>query len=158
MKLMKELYLIDRTYLDRWNRVLTGDIYFSMKNGPVLSNVLNNINSSVITEDKYWAKHISRSGNYNISLKTDKHPSNELSTREKKVIDEIFVKFKDMTEWDIVEWCHQNLKEWTALEDGRAQIFIEDILKALGKTKEELAEIQKEISSFEFAKKAFSDE
>jgi len=157
MKLIKELYIIDRVCLDKWNRSVTGDIYFSMGKGPVLSNVLNKIHSQAI-EDEYWDKYVKRSGIYDISLKTDKIRSEELSAREKKVIDEIFAQFEDFNQWQIVDWCHDNLSEWKDPKGGRAQIFIKDILKALGKTKEEIKEIEEEIKSIEFAKKAFDDE
>ena len=39
LKLIKLLYLLDRTALERWERPVTGDRYVSMKLGPVLSNV-----------------------------------------------------------------------------------------------------------------------
>ena len=158
MKLIKELYLIDRTCLDGWHRTLTGDTYFSMKEGPVLSNVLDNISSFLPTGDSYWTKYIRSNSRYNVSLETDNCPNSEFSARERKVIDEIYIKFKDMNEWALVEWCHRNLSEWTDIQEGRVQIFIKDILKALGRTKEEIDEIEKEISSAEFAKEMFNDE
>jgi hypothetical protein len=157
MKLIKELYLIDRESLGKWHKSLTGDLYMSMKNGPVLSNVLDNINER-ISPDSYWNEHIARSGRYDIKLKVDSCPIDELSKRERELIDGIVDRFKDFNEWQIVDWCHENLPEWEKIDSGRAQIFIRDMLKAMGKTKEETEEIEAEISSFEFAKQAFSDE
>ena len=158
MKLIKELYLIDRICLDRFNRVLTGDTYFSMKHGPVLSNVLDKISSSQLSEDSYWDKYIKRKGPYKLTLIETKRSNSELSPREIAIIDEVSEKFRKMNEWDIVNWCHDNLKEWKEPTFGRDQIFIADILKALGKTNSEITEIEEEINSAEFAKKAFSDE
>lgn len=158
MKLIKELYLIDRICLDRFNRVLTGDTYFSMQHGPVLSTVLDKINSSQLTEDSYWDKYIKRKGPYKIALIETKCSNSELSPREVAIIDEVCEKFRKIDKWDIVTWCHDNLKEWKKPTLGRDQIFIADILKALGKTNSEITEIEEEINSAEFAKKAFSDE
>lgn len=44
LKLMKELYLIDRMSIDEDNSSISGDDFFSMKYGPVLSMTLNIIN------------------------------------------------------------------------------------------------------------------
>ena len=44
MVLIKDLYLADRQALAGWGRSITNDKYYSMKCGPVLSNVLDQIN------------------------------------------------------------------------------------------------------------------
>ena len=41
LKLIKLLYLLDRATLLAWGRTVTGDHYYSMKHGPVLSEVLD---------------------------------------------------------------------------------------------------------------------
>ena len=49
LKLMKELYLIDREAIAERDTSVSGDIFFSMKHGPVLSltlNMLNDLNGS----------------------------------------------------------------------------------------------------------------
>jgi len=159
MKLIKELYLIDRICLDRFSRTLTGDIYFSMKNGPVLSNVLDKISSpELLDEDDYWQKYLRRRGFYELSTTDNKCPHNELSQRELRVVDDVFKQFQHKNHWEVVDWCHENLPEYEKREQGRAQIFIQDILRALGKTREEIIGIIKEIESVEFAKNAFNNE
>ena len=70
MKLIKLLYLADREALSRWERPITGDSYVSMDNGPVLSKVLDKINSgkNPAGEKSYWHDYISSPENYNIKL------------------------------------------------------------------------------------------
>ena len=41
LKLMKELYLIDRLSIEERESSVSGDVFFSMKHGPVLSQTLN---------------------------------------------------------------------------------------------------------------------
>ena len=73
MKLIKLLYLVDRQALRLWERPLTGDIYFSMKHGPVLSNVLDIINNGEDPDDNsYWYKYITAPSNYKVKLNADR--------------------------------------------------------------------------------------
>lgn len=46
-KLIKELYFSDREALRTKGFSITGDIYYSMKKGPVLSNLLNLIKGTL---------------------------------------------------------------------------------------------------------------
>ncbi len=71
MKLIKLLYFVDREALRLWERPVTGDTYFSMKHGPVLSNVFDIINNGEDPDDNsYWYKHITEPFNkYNGSLR-----------------------------------------------------------------------------------------
>ncbi len=48
LKLIKELYLIDRLSIDETNMSITNDKYFSLPHGPILSNTLNIINDIAI--------------------------------------------------------------------------------------------------------------
>ena len=58
--LIKLLYLLDRRALSQWGRPVTGDDYFSMKYGPVLSEVLDLITDMPDPAGaSYWAKHVS---------------------------------------------------------------------------------------------------
>lgn len=41
LKLMKELYLIDRESINERDSSVSGDVFFSMPHGPVLSQTLN---------------------------------------------------------------------------------------------------------------------
>src|SRR5690242_6025860 len=72
MKLIKLLYIADREALLRWGRPITTDVYFSMKHGPVLSEVLDLISEGPdpFFGETFWSRHISKE-DYDVSLKAD---------------------------------------------------------------------------------------
>src|SRR5229473_6211455 len=81
MKLIKLLYLADRGAFLRWGRPVSGDRYFSMKLGPVLSVVHDLITEVPCPgEETIWSQHISPPSNYEVELKADPG-SDELSSR-----------------------------------------------------------------------------
>ena len=155
MKLIKLLYLIDREALIHWGRTLTCDTYFSMKHGPVLSNVLD----IIIYGEKatsYWYKYITEPKNYEIELKDELPRQDTLSKREIKLIDEIFDDFNEFNEWEMVDICHDILPEWKDVGETSEQIEIDDILTAEKKSEEEINSIKEEILNLEYVKKVLS--
>ncbi len=150
MKLIKLMYLADREALSRWEIPLTGDSYFSMKNGPILSNVLDWISYGERPKEKlYWCRHISNPSRYNISLKKDPGES-ELSKREIELIKEINEKYEKFNQWEMVDICHKILPEWENPGATSIPIQIEDILKAICKTDREITLIEEDIANLEY--------
>ena len=156
MKLIKLLYLADRGALARWERPITGDSYFSMKNGPILSNVLDKISSGKEpSKESYWYKYIDKPCDYNVSLKRDPGKE-ELSKREIELIDKIYKQYKKYDEWEMVDVCHKILPEWEHPGPTSIPIRIEDILKELKKTEKEIEIIEEEASNLEYADSVLS--
>lgn len=156
MKLIKLLYLVDRQALRLWERPLTGDNYFSMKHGPVLSNVLDIINNGGDPEDNsYWYKHISLPKDYEVKLK-EMPETDALSQRELDLIDELDEKFKDFDQWEMVEICHDILPEWENVGGSRKLIEIETILDKVDKSPEEIKAIEEEVSNLNYTKEILS--
>src|SRR3989304_9016507 len=111
MKLIKLLYLADREALSLWERTITGDSFFSMDNGPILSKTLNKINEGKMPRhESYWHKYISAPAHYNINLKKDPGVD-ELSKREKEVLNKISKKYEKYDKWEMVDICHKELPE-----------------------------------------------
>ncbi|HEY2849109.1 MAG TPA: Panacea domain-containing protein [Gemmatimonadaceae bacterium] len=132
MKLIKLLYLVDRTALVRFGRPVTFDSYVSMDNGPVLSQTLDRINEEPDPRRiSYWRKYISERQKYEIRLITAA-PNDQLSPAEEALIDEIFGEFGKMDQWQLVDWCHQHLPEWRHPQGSALPIRIRDILLAEG--------------------------
>ncbi|MEJ1971022.1 MAG: Panacea domain-containing protein [Lacunisphaera sp.] len=150
MKLIKLLYLVDRTALLRWGRPVTGDRYVSMDRGPVLSQTYNLIiDEPCPGEDTTWARHISKPQNYEVKLAKDTS-GDELSEAENGLIEEIFGQFGGMNRWDLVEFVHK-LPEWQNPEGSAVPISYRDILLAGGKTEAETAAILQEIDGLAMA-------
>jgi hypothetical protein len=94
MVLIKLLYLLDRAAMFKWARPVTFDEYYSMKNGPVLSEV-----HELITEERpphengFWSEHISAPSDYSVSLMSA--PGDDsLSEAEEELIQGVFDEYK----------------------------------------------------------------
>ncbi len=151
MKLIKLLYLADRRALLKWGRPITGDQYFWMKKGPVLSRV-----HDLITEgpdpgtQTAWQRLISAPVDYEVSL-LHEAPTGELSAAEEQLVDEIFAEFGRMNRWEIVERCHR-LPESVDIEGGAVTVKYRDILKAEHKSEIEISAIEQEIEALALCK------
>lgn len=148
LKLIKLLYLVDRTALLRWGIPVTTDRYVSMDNGPVLSRVYN-----LITDEKpkpVWSKFISPPmGEYEVELLvplTEKIPTDRLSRAEENLIHEIFEEFGRKGRWELVRYAH-TLPEWKDPEGSAIPISIRDILEAGGEDEEEIRAVIRELHS-----------
>lgn len=148
MKLIKLMYLVDRTALLEWGRPVTYDHYVSMPHGPVLSNTLDRINEGAFpnSNSSYWLKHISAPSNYDVSLiKEDSY--DELSKAEEKLIQRIFTNFGHWYRWKLVDYLHKNAPEWKDPEGSSTPIEYHDILLAGGKTEAEAKSIELEMEN-----------
>jgi uncharacterized phage-associated protein len=147
MKLIKLLYLADRGALLRWGRPLSGDSYFSMKLGPVLSEVHDLITEVPLPDQQSpWSEHISAPSNYEVELKRDAG-DDELSKAEERLIDEIFSAYGHYAPFDLVDLLHKTLPEWKEVQSGRVAIEYREILQAGDASPEEIAEIESELDS-----------
>ena len=60
LKLIKELYLIDRASIEDTNFSLTGDDYFSLNHGPILSATMNLLNDLGNDSNNYWDNFLTK--------------------------------------------------------------------------------------------------
>ena len=151
--LLKMLYIADRITLERIEQTITGDCYFSMDYGPVLSGVYDLIKGkSVDGALPLWKKFISvRDVNHNVYLLAD--PStDDLCEEEEEIIHEVYQTFGHLNPFDVAEWTH-DLPEWKDPDGSRIPIVVDDVLRFMGKTAEEIAAIRQEA-----AREAYLDE
>jgi uncharacterized phage-associated protein len=149
MVLIKLMYLLDRAAMFKWARPVTFDEYYSMKNGPVLSEV-----HDLITEQRpphenaYWSEHISAPSGYSISLNS---PAGEdsLSEAEEELIQSVFEQYKSYISkpFELVDLLHKTLPEWTEITSGRVPLSHRDILKAALRSDAEVDAIEQELDS-----------
>ncbi|MBI2926214.1 MAG: SocA family protein [Verrucomicrobia bacterium] len=134
MKLVRLFYLLDRRSLLRRGLPVVGGDYFSMKNGPVTSEVLDLIQAGTLDGFEIdWAKHITDRANYEVSLKTD--PGLDcLSESELTMIGETYAQHGGQSPQELAEWFHRNCSEWRPTTRGRHEIRAEDILEAGGRS------------------------
>ena len=142
--LLKMLYMADRIALKRIDQPITGDRYVSMDYGPVLSGVYDLINGKPIDNAlPLWSKFIATNNEQNehlVSLLND--PGNaDLCEEEEEIIQEVYQAFGHLDPFLVAEWTH-DLPEWQEPHGSAIPIAVEDILKNVGKSDEEIGEIQ----------------
>ena len=153
MVLIKFLYLLDRKTFAQWGRPVSGAEYFSMKLGPVLSEV-----HDLITEldEGYWNEHITQSAPYQVRLTVDPG-DDELSPAEEEQIGAVFEQFKRFVNlknprapFELADYLHNILGEWTPVETGRVPLSVRSILEAKKLPKERIDTIEKELEMLAF--------
>jgi len=148
MVLIKLLYLADRESLLRWGTPLTGDQYYSMEFGPVLSKIHDLITEMQPPEEvSFWTRHIRRS-DYDVELLSD--PGNEeLSESDDRLLRELFAKYQDYYDrnpFEFVHYLHGILPEYKQVEKGdRIPLDYHDILVAGNKSIDEIRDIESEL-------------
>jgi uncharacterized phage-associated protein len=147
MKLIKLMYLADRGAFLRWGRPLSGDRYFLMKLGPVLSEVHDLVTEVPCPgEETFWGSHISAPSEHQVHLKGE--PGNdELSKAEERLIDEIFAAYGHYEPFDLVDLLHRTLPEWKEIKSGRLPLEYREILQVGGMPAEEIDEIESELDN-----------
>lgn len=146
--LLKMLYIADRIALERIEQSITGDDSVSMKYGPVLSGVYDLIKGNEIDDAlSIWQEFISRQKQDQNNIELLKYPEiEELCEEEEDILKEVYEKFGQIDPFTVAEWTH-SLPEWQdpkRFGKKAVPISIEDILRNIGKTEEEIQSIRTE--------------
>ncbi len=143
--LLKMLYISDRMALQQMEQPITGDHYVSMNYGPVLSGVYDLIKGKPIDADNalaLWSRFISSRSENKVRLLED--PGNEeLCEEEEEIIQRVYKTFGHINPFSVAEWTH-DLPEWQNPYGSAIPILVEDVLKYVGKSTEEINEIGQE--------------
>lgn len=148
-KLIKLLYLLDRTALIRWGFPLTWDKLVSMPHGPVVSSIYDLIAMQPDpAQPRLWHKHIFRDG-YNVRLDNDPGDG-ELNEDELALISEIWNEHKSRNYGEMIDFCHDpgNVPEWKDPQGNSADIWPETILKNAGWDAEDIQSNAAELRYF----------
>ena len=148
MRLLKLLYIADRESIRQTGRPITGDRTVAMKQGPVLSELLDLIKGSHLRCPE-WARFIQRD-EYKVRLVDEPGLAN-LSRFDIETLERVAEEHRSRDEWDLVEFTH-NFPEWRKNAPGDSQmkwIPFTDIFEALGRTVDpEIEEEAKEDRAF----------
>ncbi|HWO20622.1 MAG TPA: Panacea domain-containing protein [Kofleriaceae bacterium] len=151
MVLIKLMYLADRQMLLDHGRPITGDRPFSMKHGPVLSNVLDFITHGPTREpDSAWFTLIGEPRGYDVSLKVATPPTDELSRYELQLLQQTYEKYGGIgkaNRWDLVDLLHKILPEWKDPGGSASRIEYVDILRAEDWSDEDIALLKSQADS-----------
>jgi uncharacterized phage-associated protein len=140
MRLLKLLYLAERAVLAETGRPIFGDTVVAMPRGPILENVYSLIRDQH-PESRSFCEYFD-TVRYNLIMK--RLPAiDELSELEVAAIHVVASDHEDDDEWDLVRFSHENVPEWKKNYSGDSSnlISVEDILDAVGFSKEEIADV-----------------
>ncbi len=143
LKLIKLMYLVDRTALVRWGGIVTTDNHVSMDQGPVGSTILNLLTNEDEPKE-IWSQYISSPfGDDEVRLLKE-GSTDRLSRAEEKLICEIYQQFGHMNRWDIVAHTHK-LPEYKYPHGSSIPIHPREILRAEGESEQEIRATLKEL-------------
>ena len=114
LKLMKLLYLAERTSVEKNGYPILGDNLVSMDYGPVLSITLDYMQGKCGEPGNGWHKWVSRKDGYEVSLVREygSEDLDLLSDATLEVLEHVLEQCRDMNEWDAVYYTHKNCPEW----------------------------------------------
>ena len=143
--LLKMLYIADRIALSRMEQPITGDDSVSMEYGPVLSGVYDLIKGNEMDgANLSWQKFIVTKDK-NVELLKEVEIE-ELCEEEVDILTKVYNTFGKIDPFKVAEWTH-DFPEWQdpkIFNKETIPISIDDILKNIGKSDEEIAEIRQE--------------
>ncbi|BAZ17495.1 hypothetical protein NIES4071_93750 [Calothrix sp. NIES-4071] len=136
------LYIADRIALQRMEQPITGDNYVSMDYGLVLGYVYDLMKGQPVDALSLWSKFISPLNSNYVFLLND--PGNaELCEEEEEILKEVYQNFEHLNPFDVAQWTH-DLPEWQNPYGSATPISVEDVLRYVGKTDQEIEQIQQE--------------
>jgi uncharacterized phage-associated protein len=128
LKLLKLMYLAERESFARYGHSITYDLFYSMKNGPVMGKTYDLIKSRNDCGE-FWWEYISIEG-YRACL-ISSIPSDTLSEVEKAILVAISKNFASWNQWDLVAFTH-GFSEFVDTGGSRKPISYDEIRCAVG--------------------------
>ena len=122
LKVIKMLYLADRRALVEWHRPITGDQFWSLANGPVVSRTYDLIRGKVGgPEMDAWRAVFNPRKEDSLSLKS-KPNTKPLSRREKAALQDAHKQIEPLTTGQVIDLVHK-LPEWK--DPGKSSLPID---------------------------------
>ncbi len=142
MKLIKLLYLADRRSLIETGYPITGDQFFSLPQGPVLSQTLDLVKRMQHSPGANWPQYVTAPKHYCVSSSSCLEDQ-ELSEYECELLDGVFDEFGHYSQWALVELTHE-LPEWVDPGGSSQMIDPSDILRNEGVSEDEISAVQRQ--------------
>jgi hypothetical protein len=144
MKLIKLLYFIDKESFRQWERPITYDNYCSMKNGQVLSHVLDLFNGKI--PGQYWNDFIYRSSQYEFSLSKEIKIM-RLTKGEIKLIEDVYGRLGKMDQYQLGDLTKEG-SEYQKTSHSSIPTPIDAILADLDFSDEDILEIKENLAEY----------
>ncbi len=142
IKLMKLLYLADRSFMLNYGDTMTGDQPYAMDNGPVLTKTYDLVKSGEPNDESPWNEWIAGEANYEVSVKkaltsSDDDELDELSRADIRILDQVFEEFGGLRRFELCNLTHEICAEWQNPHGSSIPINPKAIFMAGGKTEEQ---------------------
>lgn len=140
IKLIKLLYLAERQAMAKWGDSISGDLFVSMPHGPVLSRTYDLIKG---LGGSAWNDLIKDETNYEVSLRgsISEDDLDQLSRADIRILDSTFEEYGKLDPFELVDYTHNNCKEWQDPNGSSFPIKPEDIFRALGKDEDQVQKL-----------------
>lgn len=136
MKLVKLMYIVERTALQEAETALFGGKYFSLPYGPIISEVVDAL------DDQKWSG-LQKNGGHDVALMPGVEVPNEfMSEWSREMLERVYREYGHMDQWQISEYTHAHFKEWKQPQGAnkRVPIALSDILPEPNAELESLAD------------------
>jgi hypothetical protein len=146
LKLVKMLYYADRLALECWHRTITGDAFYALDNGPIVSTTYDLMKGAGPRKYRQvWGTCISpRRGNVLTLLRMP--DTGFLSENEKETLQLAFAKISPMKTGQLITWMH-TFPEWNDPKGGSLHIDPKTVLKLVTPlTNEAISAIEEEVA------------
>ena len=132
LKLVKLIYLASREHMKQHGHPIFRDKLVSMPHGPVNSLALDHINGFI--ESKGWKEFMGKRQGLNVTARAMFQTDEllKISKAELRSMKAVWKRFGDKTQWELVQWTHENCPEWENPRGSSAPIPDERVLKYLG--------------------------
>lgn len=147
LKLVKLIYLSDRHSLKMRRIPVVGGSYFSLKHGPVTSEVLDLINDGTPDENSPWEQLILDREHHRVATTKNLVEYDALSASELKLLAEVWQQFGAKGKWDLVEWTHRHCEEWSDPRGGRTEISARRMAESFAWTPAEVEDFETEMGA-----------
>jgi uncharacterized phage-associated protein len=154
---IKMLYLADREAYAKWGQPITGDEAVSMRFGPVLSTIYDLTKGERPSLRADWSPYISdvEEETHRVFLKEDPG-ADELSPAEVRMIEGVHARFGDYT-WKAMKDFAHSLPEYDgSVGNSSKPIPVESILRAVGRTREQIQETERSVKESQMLDLIFS--
>jgi hypothetical protein len=124
LKCIKMLYMADRKALVEWHRPITGDAFWSLENGPIVSRIYDLIRGKIGgPEMEIWRAVFNPKEGDTVSVKPGVKPNTKhLSQREKKALEEAYARIQPLSIGEVIDLVHR-FPEWK--DPGKSSIPID---------------------------------
>ncbi|EJC4648102.1 SocA family protein [Salmonella enterica] len=160
VKLMKLLYLSDRKSLENYGYSISGDRFYSMNLGPVLSQTYSLERDGSESTNKGWDSWIMDLADHKVALRRRVNgieEFDELSRADIMSMDTVFQKYGHWEAFSLCWETHRICKEWQDPHGSSIPIPVKDIFIALGKDEETALALASNIAEHEQLERVTED-